>query len=119
MKVLLDTNIVIHRETNHIINQDIGTLFRWLDKTHCEKIIHCRTVQEIEKNSNDSTVSAFQVKMQNYEIIENPAPMADEVLAVSNKIDTTVNDKTDSIVSKISPAIAPFASVSGVSQRVR
>lgn len=98
MKVLLDTNIVIHRETNHIINQDIGTLFRWLDKTHCEKIIHCRTVQEIEKNSNDSTVSAFQVKMQNYEIIENPAPMADEVLAVSNKIDTTVNDKTDSIL---------------------
>lgn len=67
MKVLLDTNIVIHRETNHIINQDIGTLFRWLDKTHCEKIIHCRTVQEIEKNSNDSTVSAFQVKIQNKE----------------------------------------------------
>lgn len=41
MKALLDTNIVIHRETSHIVNQDIGTLFRWLDRTKCEKFIHC------------------------------------------------------------------------------
>jgi len=27
MKVLLDTNIIIHRETDRVINEDIGKLF--------------------------------------------------------------------------------------------
>ena len=32
MKALLDTNILIHREASKVINQDIGILFRWLDR---------------------------------------------------------------------------------------
>ena len=34
MKVLLDTNIIIHREASKVVNQDVGTLFKWLDKCH-------------------------------------------------------------------------------------
>ena len=30
MRALLDTNIVIHREATTAVNQDIGTLFKWL-----------------------------------------------------------------------------------------
>ena len=40
MKVLLDTNIIIHRETDRIINEDIGKLFNWLDKIKADKYIH-------------------------------------------------------------------------------
>jgi hypothetical protein len=32
MKALLDTNIIIHREANRVINSDIGYLFKWLDR---------------------------------------------------------------------------------------
>ena len=32
MKVLLDTNIVIHRENVKVTNPSIGLLFYWLDK---------------------------------------------------------------------------------------
>ena len=32
MKILLDTNIVIHRETIDPKNKDIGKLFWWIDK---------------------------------------------------------------------------------------
>lgn len=38
MRALLDTNIIIHREASKTVNQDIGTLFKWLEKSHCEKI---------------------------------------------------------------------------------
>lgn len=38
MKVLLDTNIVIHRENVKVTNPSIGLLFYWLDKLHYEKI---------------------------------------------------------------------------------
>lgn len=98
MRALLDTNIIIHREAGRTINQDIGTLFKWLDKSHCEKFIHTETIKEITKNCNKETVATFNTKLKNYEVIENPSPMAQAVLNVSAKIDTTENDKIDTIL---------------------
>ena len=98
MRVLLDTNIIIHREARKVINQDIGTLFRWLDRIHCEKIIHLKTLEEILKNNNPETVETFKAKLKNYEIIEIPSPMRKEVLEVSAEIDVTENDKIDTIL---------------------
>lgn len=98
MKVLLDTNIIIHRETSHIVNQDIGILFKWLDRTHCEKLVHSKSIEEILKNKNASTVEAFKVKIQNYEVLQNPSPMTEEVLVVSKKMDATENDVVDTIL---------------------
>jgi hypothetical protein len=37
MRVLFDTNILIHREASVAVRQDIGRLFRWLDKLGYEK----------------------------------------------------------------------------------
>jgi len=95
MKVLLDTNIIIHREASHVKNQDIGILFKWLDRTHCEKFIHRKSVDEILKNKNQETVSAFKIKIQNYEILDTPSPMAAKVIEVSKKMDSTENDSID------------------------
>ena len=98
MKVLLDTNIIIHREASKIKNQDIGTLFRWLDRGHYTKVIHNLTVDEIRKNLNPDVVSTFNIKLQNYEIIENTAPLAEKVDEIARKIDTTENDTIDTII---------------------
>lgn len=59
MKALLDTNIVIYRETQHILNKDIGVLFKWLDKGQYKKCVHPVTLKEIEKNSNKETVETL------------------------------------------------------------
>jgi hypothetical protein len=40
MKALLDTNIIIHRETMQATNYTIGKLYYWLDKLHYEKLMH-------------------------------------------------------------------------------
>ena len=40
MRILIDTNIVIHREANQIVNEDIGLLFNWLDRLSYEKCVH-------------------------------------------------------------------------------
>jgi hypothetical protein len=37
MKVLLDTNIVIHRETRIPVHKGIGHLFRWIDNLNYKK----------------------------------------------------------------------------------
>jgi len=98
MKVLLDTNIVIHREASRILNKDIGVLFKWLDKGKYTKCVHQVTVQEIEKNSNRETAATLGVKLESYEILKTTTPLREEVIAVSKSIDVTQNDKNDTIL---------------------
>jgi predicted nucleic acid-binding protein len=95
MKALLDTNIIIHREASKVINQDVGILYRWLDRVNYIKCVHSLTVTEIEKYKNQQTVNTFQIKLDSYERIEIPSPLQAEVLAVSGKIDVNENDKND------------------------
>ena len=98
MKALLDTNIIIHREANKIVSQDIGILYRWLDRGKYTKCIHSATINEIKKNPNKETVDTFMVKLDSYEVIEIPSPIQKEVKEVSDRIDTTDNDKIDTLL---------------------
>ncbi len=95
MKALLDTNIIIHREASRVINQDVGILYRWLERVKYTKCIHSLTISEIEKYKNQQTVDTFQIKLDSYERIEIPSPLQKEVIAVSGKIDVNENDKND------------------------
>lgn len=98
MKALLDTNIIIHREANKVVSQDIGTLYRWLDRGKYTKCIHSATIEEIKKNPNKDTVKLFLVKMESYEVVEIPSPLQDSVKSVSERMDTTDNDKIDTLL---------------------
>ncbi len=98
MKALLDTNIIIHREASKVISQDIGSLYRWLDRSGYQKCVHSASIREIRKNPNLSTVSTFNVKLKSYEIIEIPSPEHPRIKEVSLKYDCTDNDKVDSIL---------------------
>lgn len=98
MKALLDTNIIIHREANTVVSQDIGILYRWLDRGKYTKCIHSITVDEIKKNPNKETVNTFLVKMDSYEVIEIPSPLQPEVKHISEQIDVTENDKNDTLL---------------------
>lgn len=95
MKALLDTNIIIHREASKVINQDIGILYRWLERVKYVKCVHLLTVSEIEKYKNQQTVDSFQIKLDSYERIEIPSPLQADVIEVSGKIDVNENDKND------------------------
>ena len=95
MKALLDTNIIIHREASRVINQDIGILYRWLERAKYAKCVHSLSIAEIEKYQNQQTVESFQIKLDSYERIEIPSPLQAEVKAISDKIDVNQNDKND------------------------
>ena len=98
MKALLDTNIIIHREANRIVSQDIGILYRWLERGKYTKCIHSATIEEIKKNPNKETVDLFLVKLSSYEVVDLPSPMHQDVSAVSSKFDSTNNDHVDSVL---------------------
>lgn len=98
MKALLDTNIIIHRETDRIMNQDIGILFRWIDKGKYTKCIHPLTVGEIQRYKDKATVQSFQIKLDSYEILKTVAPLSPEVEKISFRIDKNDNDKNDTLL---------------------
>ena len=95
MKVLLDTNIVIHREAGNIVNPDIGVLFKWLDDLHYQKCVHPVTVEEINKHKDPKTVATFNIKLGNYHLLKTKAPINKTVQQVCSKIDNDENDLTD------------------------
>lgn len=95
MKALLDTNIIIHRETDKVVEQDIGSLFRWLDRAHYTKYIHPITISEINKFHDREVVKSFMSKLDSYEQIKIPTPLQEEVKKVSAAYDKNENDKND------------------------
>jgi rRNA-processing protein FCF1 len=95
MNVLLDTNIIIHRETKDPINKDIGTLFWWLDKLGYQKCIHQVILNEISRNQDAKAREAFQIKMKSYYCLPTVAPLRAEAISISEKYDKTENDRND------------------------
>lgn len=70
MRVLLDTNIIIHRENKKVTNYSIGHLFRWLDKMRCTKIVHPYSIREIQKYKDSQTQDTIAVKLDAYETLK-------------------------------------------------
>ena len=50
IKVLLDTNIILHREAAKIVNEEIRVLFLWLNKLKYLIHIHPVPVKELKRN---------------------------------------------------------------------
>ena len=98
MKVLLDTNMVIHREAATVVNPDIGVLFKWLDNLHIKKCIHPLTVQELEKHQDPKVRKSFAAKLGNYNLLKTTAPMSEEVRQIARQIDSNENDNNDTLI---------------------
>ncbi len=98
MRALLDTNIIIHRETSRIVNENIGKLFFWLDKLKYQKYVHPVTLEELQRHTDEKVVKTMSVKLQSYHLMKVTAPLHDDVLKVSERIDTTDNDRNDTIL---------------------
>jgi hypothetical protein len=98
MRALLDTNIIIHRETSKIFKENIGTLFHWLDKLHYVKNVHPLTIDELNRHTDDEVVRTMGIKLDSYQVLKTVAPLHEIVELTSTKIDSTANDKNDTLL---------------------
>lgn len=99
MRVLLDTNIVIHREAATVVEIDIGVLFNWLDRLGYEKCIHPATVSEIRKHKDPKIVTSFEIKLKSYVELKTEAPESPEIVKLRQN-DKTDNDRNDTSIIK-------------------
>lgn len=95
MRVLLDTNIIIHRETGKIMRSEIGVLFKWIDNLHYTKCVHPVSVEEINKYKDEEVRRAFNVKLDSYNVLQTEAPFRGLIEGVSTREDKNQNDIND------------------------
>ena len=95
MRILLDTNIIIHREANKISQPSIGILFQWLDKLHYSKCIHPLTIIELNRYANSMAVKVMNIKLDNYHVLKTEAALSVNVIKISAQIDANKNDLAD------------------------
>jgi predicted nucleic acid-binding protein len=100
MRVLLDTNIIIHREASRVIQKEIGTLFYWFDRLHYEKCIHPLSLDEIRKYQDASTVATMEAKVKNYSLLKTQAAEGTEIQAIRARYDKDENDSIDTSLLK-------------------
>lgn len=98
MKILLDTNILIHREASTVVHDEVGVLFRWIDNLHYMKCVHPISVEELNKYRNPKTRKTIKSKIENYNVLKTIAPLSEPVKALSDKIDKSQNDINDTII---------------------
>ena len=95
MKILLDTNIIIHREASTVFNNEVGSLFAWFDKLHYEKCIHPLTLEEIEKHKDQKVIRTFKIKLDSYVLLKTEAPLTPLVANLSQRMDNSPKDIND------------------------
>lgn len=94
-KILLDTNIVIHREImNPTTNPNIWLLFHWIEKCWYEKCIHPITITEIEWYNKKDIVAQMRNKIKNYSVLKTLSEDNEDFQKI-RKLDVTLNDKND------------------------
>lgn len=98
MRALLDTNIIIHRETSRILNENIGTLFQWLDKMQYIKNVHPITIEELKRHKDNEVLRTMGIKLDSYQALKTVAPLHKNVEKTSDEIDTTGNDINDTLL---------------------
>jgi predicted nucleic acid-binding protein len=99
VRILLDTNIVIHREASTVVKKDIGVLFNWLDRLHYEKCVHPLTIAEIRKHKDRRVVDTFNAKIQSYTELKTEAPESPAIQQIRSS-DQSENDRNDTSVVK-------------------
>jgi predicted nucleic acid-binding protein len=98
MRILLDTNIVIHREAPRIVIEKIGLLFYWFDKLHFTKYIHPITAEEINRLKDEDRRKTFNIKLSSYTILNVPSALHPNVKKICAPLDFNENDSNDTLL---------------------
>jgi predicted nucleic acid-binding protein len=99
MRILLDTNIIIHREASTVIRKEIGILFNWLDRLRYVKCIHPITIREIRQHRDPKVVESFNIKLQSYVELKTEAPESAAIARIRVS-DVNQNDINDTSIVK-------------------
>lgn len=98
MRVLLDTNIIIHRENYRASNYSVGSLYNWLEKLKYTKIIHPLSKKEILDGISEEIRENYEVKLSVYNILKTIKEPNTEFLEKIKDYKEEENDVVDNVL---------------------
>ena len=67
--ILLDTNIIIRRESGRNVSFEVAQLYKWLDKKGIKRFIHRQSITELEKFHDEEAKDVMRTKLNSYEVL--------------------------------------------------
>ena len=72
IRVLIDTNILILREDDRVIADNLASLIRVMSENHIPYLIHPLSMKELVRDRNDRRRDIMRSKIQIYSFLESP-----------------------------------------------
>lgn len=99
MRILIDTNIFIGRENNHVLSDELQVLLKMLNSGQVEIIIHPKSIEELKGDSNISRMNIALSKLNTYPILEHsPDHNKDNAYLSIVGIPSKINDEIDNAI---------------------
>lgn len=100
MKILLDTNIVVYRESDNSIKERIGELFKTIDNdVQMQKYINLIIKAEITQNHQGKQREILLNRLNSYNMLQfTSKTICPEIASKFKEEDKNTNDKIDSLI---------------------
>lgn len=99
--VLLDTNIIVKRESSNNVSFEVTNLFHWFDKENIKKFIHPLTKDELSTHKDDRIRKAMLTKTGAYSELPNLPIETDEYFdSIVSKYPQDKNGRIDNALLK-------------------
>lgn len=100
MKILLDSNIIIYRESDNSTMDGIGELFKMIENNFkMQKYINPIIKKEILQNVHDKKRDILLNRLNSYNMLENPSKnICQEIENKFNNTNKTMNDRIDDLI---------------------
>lgn len=99
--ILLDTNIIIKRESYNNVSFEIAKLFNWFDKEKVKRYIHALSREELSSYGKDKDKQVMLTKLASYNILPDFSQCEDEFFdRVIKRYSQDKNGKVDNALLK-------------------
>lgn len=100
IRVLLDTNIIVYRESDNVYKENIGILYNIIDKDReMIKFIHPIIKEELLQNIYDNKREILLERLKSYNMLETTSRKINEHLsAITSLMNKDRNDAIDDII---------------------
>jgi len=72
IRVLIDTNILIQREDDRVIEENLASLLRVMSENNVPYLVHPKSIKELKRDRDDRRRDIMRSKLQAYSLLESP-----------------------------------------------
>lgn len=97
MRILIDTNVLIYREDNHVIQESVIELLKNInDISELKLLVHPSSFRDLSNDKNNSRRNIIQSKVKTYSSLESyPSPAEDNTFLSKYQCNKKPNDQID------------------------